>query len=201
MNVQDKINAIRKLLKLEAENVVFGEATLQDGTVVKWEGELQIGTALFVIGEEGEVPAPNGTHTVEDGTQVVTEGGIVTDIIAPQAEVEAKAAVTPEEQTAIITEVMQILEPRIAALEEALMAKAEAFEAMTTENNELKSQLESFKNDVVKTNEQFAAVLEKIAQNTVHTPAKPVEHAFKAVDPIQAEAIAMASFLTSKNKN
>lgn len=59
----------------------YAKATLEDGTVIQWEGELAEGTAIEVVPEEGEpIPAPDGEHMVSDGTIVVTDNGIVTEI-------------------------------------------------------------------------------------------------------------------------
>jgi hypothetical protein len=49
-----------------------------------------------------------------------------------------EAALTPEEQTAIVAEVMQILEPRLAAIEEAMLLMGKTYK---DENEELKTQL------------------------------------------------------------
>jgi hypothetical protein len=46
---------------------------------------------------------------------------------------------TPEQQTAIVSELMQILEPRIAALEEAILMMGKNYKE---ENEELKSQVQ-----------------------------------------------------------
>jgi hypothetical protein len=60
---------------------VFESATLEDGTVIQWEGELAEGTAVFVVPEEGEpIAAPDGTHVVSNGVKVTTENGLVVAI-------------------------------------------------------------------------------------------------------------------------
>lgn len=56
-----------------------------------------------------------------------------------EEEEEVKAALTPEEQTAIVSELMSILEPRIAALEEAILMMGKEYKK---ENEELKSQVQ-----------------------------------------------------------
>lgn len=65
-------------------------AKLADGTEIRVEGEeLKEGAAIFVVTEEGDVPAPDGVHVLEDGSEVRTEGGIVAEIkVAEEAEEE-----------------------------------------------------------------------------------------------------------------
>lgn len=74
------LDKIKNFLKIKNE-----QATLADGTVVYWEGELQEGTPLF-LDEAMETPAPDGNHTLPDGTVVTTAAGIVTSITAPDGE-------------------------------------------------------------------------------------------------------------------
>jgi hypothetical protein len=66
----------------------FLEAKLKDGTVVKVEGEsLAEGAKVVVVTEEGEIPAPNGSHELEDGSKVETVDGVIKSI---QAAIEEK---------------------------------------------------------------------------------------------------------------
>lgn len=67
--------------KDDEEKKNYAKATLEDGTVIQWEGELAEGTAIEVVPEDGEPIAPiDGEHIVSDGTIVVTDNGIVTEI-------------------------------------------------------------------------------------------------------------------------
>lgn len=90
MNSKEVISEIRTLLfgAEEEQKVEMATATLVDGTIVEWEGELAVGTPLFVQTGEGLIPAPDATHEVEGGMLVTTEGGIVTEIVETESEVE-----------------------------------------------------------------------------------------------------------------
>ena len=82
MNSKEVIQEIRHLLFGEEEkSVEMATATLVDGTIIEWEGELAVGTAVFVQTGEGLIPAPDATHEVEGGMLVTTEGGVVTEIV------------------------------------------------------------------------------------------------------------------------
>ena len=82
----------------------FLEAKLKDGTVVKVEGEsLAEGAKVVVVTEEGEIPAPNGVHELEDGSKIETVDGLVKSIVAAEVpelevEVEAKAEELPGQE-------------------------------------------------------------------------------------------------------
>jgi hypothetical protein len=149
----EKLDGLKAMFEKAPEQKKFEQATLKDGTVVQWEGELAVGTALFVVAEDGEaLPAPDGQHEVEGGLVVTTVDGIVTEIV--EAKAEEVMEVTPEEQTAIVTEVMQIIEPRLAAIEEQLamlgdFAKVEQVKEFTSQVIEavksVGSEVEKFK--------------------------------------------------------
>ena len=93
MNSKEVIQEIRSLLGFSEETeVAMASAMLVDGTEIQWEGELAVGVAVFVVTNEGLIPAPDATHEVEGGMLVTTEGGLVTEIVEPAAEVEVEAA-------------------------------------------------------------------------------------------------------------
>jgi hypothetical protein len=99
----------------------FAELTLVDGTVVSFEGEeAVIGTALNVIGLEGVVPAPDGTHETTEGLLITTVNGIIENIEtkemeAPEAEEEVIVEFASKEEFAALND-------RIAKLEEMLVS-------------------------------------------------------------------------------
>jgi preprotein translocase subunit YajC len=97
MNSKEVIKEIRTLLGFseeKTEEVKMETATLVDGTIIEWEGELAVGTAIFVQTGEGLIPAPDAVHQVEGGMLVTTEGGIVTEIVEIEEEVEVEVAAT-----------------------------------------------------------------------------------------------------------
>lgn len=121
MNSKEVIQEIRTLLGFSTEEpqseVQFAEATLSDGTQIKWEGDLMVGTAITVVTAEGEIPAPDGTHEMEDGTLITTVGGVVSDLVSPSPEVEVEMEVSQEFATVEkFNEVVSSLENKIAEL-------------------------------------------------------------------------------------
>jgi hypothetical protein len=60
---------------------LFIDAKLIDGTEIKVEGDSLVqGAKVVVKTAEGEVPAPDGTHELSDGTKVRTVGGVIEQI-------------------------------------------------------------------------------------------------------------------------
>jgi len=102
--VAGKLPEIKKLLfNEEPVAEAFEDAKLVDGTIVRYE-VLEVGANLSVIGEDGEVvEAPDGTHELESGVIVRTEGGVIVEVMEPEAapeEVEEEAKEEKEEEMA-----------------------------------------------------------------------------------------------------
>ena len=102
--VGSKLPEIKKLLFNETTEEAFVDSKLVDGTIVRYE-VLEVGAALSVVGEDGEiVAAPDGEHEMESGEVVRTEGGVIVEILEPVAEEEAKDEEKEEEMSADETE-------------------------------------------------------------------------------------------------
>ena len=135
MNSKEVIQEIRSLLGFSEETeVAMASAMLVDGTEIQWEGELAVGVAVFVVTNEGLIPAPDATHEVEGGMLVTTEGGLVTEIVEPAAEVEVE-------------------------IEAAEFATMEAFETAIAE---LKSAIADLNSKMEKYGEKFATQSEAV---------------------------------------
>jgi len=144
MNLSDRISELTRVLRSfsaapapAAVPLAFSDYKLEDGTMIRVDGELAVGTLVYVVTEEGLLPAPDGAHSIPEVGVVTTEGGKIVEIgdaapaPAPEA-VEAQEVeieVTPEGEGAPADpheERMQAMEAAIAALAakvEELMAK------------------------------------------------------------------------------
>ena len=142
MNLSEKLQELTKALRSfsaspvsaptqASEPLSFSDYKLEDGTIVRVDGELAVGTLVYVVTEEGLLPAPDGAHSIPEVGVVTTEGGKIVDIgEAAPAEPEAVAAqeveieVTPEGEGAMP------VEEKVAALESAIAALAAKVEEM-----------------------------------------------------------------------
>lgn len=162
MSNKNAISEIKSIMKkfgfLTEEK--FLDAKLEDGTVVRVEGDsLAEGAAVFVVTEEGEVPAPDGVHTLEDGTKIQTAEGVVAMVEGPEeleevVEEEVKEEEKIEMEEEIVTEVPEevavVAEPVVAAVVEALVPVLE-------EVKELAEEMKKMKADYEKMNSEFNA--------------------------------------------
>jgi len=201
LNLESVISTLKSVFSdtEEATEVNFGEATLVDGTIVKWEGELADGTALVVVMPEGEVAAPDGIHELSDGTLIETAGGLVVNI-------EAAAGQEKEEEDEMYDN--EFTSEELNALIEKAMAKyAEAFtaslELVKSENETLKAELAEVKNAKDEFKNEFSATLNKVGEELEEivkaepsTSSKPQE--FKALT--RAERAAQMGAIIRANK-
>lgn len=74
--------AIKKIMTiLNFSEHKFFEAKTEQGVAMKMEDELEVGKVLYVVTDEGMIPAPSGIHKMEDGTEIeVDEMGSVSKI-------------------------------------------------------------------------------------------------------------------------
>ena len=187
--------AFAKIKELLFGEQQFEQAKLADGTVVVWEGELGTGTALFVIDEAGtQQAAPDGEHTLEDGTIVTTAGGLVVTVTPKdqeeEVEIEVENGSDKEKKDEMAGEMEMMLEKlaeKVAALEAKIeeMGKKEAMssEEVEAKVSEVKSDLEN----------KFAAIketVEAIAAEPAAEEVQPVKGAFKKAPKSTIEDLA-----------
>ena len=124
----------------------FLDAKLQDGSVIKVEGDaIAVGARVMVSTEEGDVPAPDGEYILEDGSKVRVEGSVVAEIesaeepveeVAPEEEVPAEMAT----ENNFETEVYEMLKDFITSVNQRL-------EVMESKFNKVSEDFESFKKE------------------------------------------------------
>jgi len=79
MTSKEAIKRIMNILSFSTEK--FYESKTQQGVSMKMEDELEVGKVLYVVTDEGMIPAPSGSHKMEDGTEIeVDEMGSVSKI-------------------------------------------------------------------------------------------------------------------------
>ena len=143
-SILDKVRALFE----DEEKQKFAEATTAEGVVVMYDGELAVGTQVFIEAEDEQMPAPEGDHqlTLEDGTVklITLDGsGVVVTVEDFKEEEPAK------EDSEMSEEVMS------------------AIELMATEIKTLKESNEKFRKELktLKEGEKFKAKPNRAAAN------------------------------------
>lgn len=116
--------------------------TLQDGSTVWMDGEMAVGT--MVLDAEGGNPVGDATHVMSDGKSIVTEGGVIVEII------EAAAA-QPNPELAALTKERDELKAELESAKKAqsdyqasVDAEILAIKKLTTSNFQPKAAAKTY---------------------------------------------------------
>ena len=79
MGLISEIKALFEKKDAETTDIKFVDIKTADGMILRIS-DMAVGATVVEINEEGEVPVQNGSYTLEDGTMISVEGGLVTEI-------------------------------------------------------------------------------------------------------------------------
>ena len=162
---------------VESTTEKFEDVVLADGTVAQIEPEVVVGAAVVVEVEGELLPAPDGEHELSDGRKIVTEGGVIVEVVeveeeAPEVEAEEEEE---EEMSTPLSESQEREAKKI--IESIVTERVFGMEATISEEfNELKK-------DVTNLRESFAKLLElteKLLVEPTKDAVKKRNSAFKA---------------------
>ena len=161
--VMDAIAEMKSMFSTSTEEVTetsFGEGLLMDGTAIAYEGDLAVGTQVFVVADGEQIPAPEGTHALGgefEGVSIVTDAsGVVVEIIderaaegaatssdeTPEATAESMSA---EQVEAIVSAKMEAFSKVVESLGEMIHTIVSDNETLRTEMSAMKSEFDAFK--------------------------------------------------------
>ena len=181
MTVQDALRKIKVMLAVEdkvevTEDIKMAEATLVDGTEVYTEGELAVGSILYVKVEEGEAPfAPKAIHETTDGLLItVAENGEVTEITE-------KAEEAPAEE--VVEETMEEVEVEVPVAEAALPATEELL-------NGIAEIIAPFTEEIATLTEEVVALKARFNKIAGEPAASPIRNTFSETKLAKEQALA-----------
>ena len=146
MDLKERIKVALGIDTEEQEVKLAYEAKLVDGTIVVSEAdELAEGVVLNILSEDGEqTPMPQGTYSLEDGTEFTTdENGVVTEVSAKEEEEEEEVEQKEEEEV----EMEEETTTEDTMLEEVGNVVRELLENVTSELNTIKSELDELRGE------------------------------------------------------
>jgi hypothetical protein len=130
--------------KLVAVKEIFLDAKLADGTQIKVEGDsLLEGAKVVVVTQEGEVPAPDAVHELEDGSKVETKDGIIIKIEPAMEEVEAEEVVPAVDDQVGVPEQVELMD----MLKEFIKRMSDKMASMEKKMSSVEQNFEAFKKE------------------------------------------------------
>jgi len=140
---------VEETLAEETTEETFGEITTADGELtLSYPGEeLTEGIEIFVVTEDGNIPAPDGTHELAGDITITTEGGVITSATATEVEAESEEEMSEEVESTEEEFEGESSEVNINELHEALiqMIGGEFKEQFTALKEELMGEINSVK--------------------------------------------------------
>jgi hypothetical protein len=134
--------------KIESVKEIFVDAKLIDGTVVKVEGDSVVeGAKVVVVTEQGELPAPDGVHELEDGSKIETKDGAIVMVSPVEVEEVEDVASGPDanEMPPVGGEKVDV--EMIDLLKEFIKKMSEKMNAMEAKLSSVQSEFNSFKKE------------------------------------------------------
>jgi hypothetical protein len=137
-------------LKLSEEQTIefMAEGKLADGTIVKTPSDsFEVGSEVYVSGENGDALAPAGEHTLEDGTVIVVgEDGKIAEIKTMEdSEDEELSQEDALEIIKSLNDRVSELETKLSAVEAEKETETQAHEVTKTELSAKSKELAALK--------------------------------------------------------
>jgi hypothetical protein len=139
------------------------EGVLADGTVVATPNEsFEVGAELYVIDAEGNPqPAPDGEHTLDNGSVIVSVGGFITEV--------KEAEPAEEEMSADIAATIAAMDEQLTSIKNQLAEKETELASVRAELSEVKNNLNVSQAKATELSKQAAAVSVKEEKAVVET--------------------------------
>jgi hypothetical protein len=178
MNLKNAIESLRtELRKFSTQKQSFADYKLTDGTVVRVDGDLVAGTAVYVVAEDGTLPAPDGEHVVEGVGTIKTEGGKIVEVIAAEVAtpviepLPVAAEITPEVAVEVTEEIKEAYPAMTPEVVEAIVAKhlgaiMDELKAAYAEMGKMKEKMSAFASQV----ETMVDIVEKVSELPTEAP-------------------------------
>ncbi len=130
------------------------EATLADGTIISYMGELAEGTPVMVISPEGEVPIPDGEYEMEDGSVFTAKKGLI-ETFTPAEEAPEGEGGDASKNPADLKQKIEAMRRQHSKNTKELTAIKKQFSAIQADNRALRNTLS-----------KISRVLEVLVENT-----------------------------------
>tara|TARA_R110002126_G_scaffold62270_1_gene160457 strand:+ start:5107 stop:5721 length:615 start_codon:yes stop_codon:yes gene_type:complete len=161
----------------EVEAADYVETTLESGEAVRAIPTLAVGSVMSLISPDGDIPAPDGSHTLVDGTQVVVLDGIISEVVESEIpEAESPDMVEMKSDMGTLKTENEKLKMSIQENAKAVDLKFAELEAKIANHNKINELL----------NEAFVA-LSEVPASTPSQPVKTETVQMSAQELIQAQ--------------
>ena len=174
-NAKDILNRVYDIVMGKEESAVqvdLAQVKTADGAAIFDAEAFEIGNAVFIVTEEGNIPVPMGEYILEEGLKIkVDEQGVIVEVETEGAEeieeVEAKDMVEKEEEDMMGKDKMEAKMPK-----KIIKTKTEMEESYFNKFDARLSAIERTNEDLKAVNVQLSAENEDLKRQLAETPAE-----------------------------
>jgi len=151
MNELGKIKSMFETATEETVETTFETATLLDGeTTIEFE-TLEAGQQVFIVTDEGRIPAPEGTHALGGDymgvTITVDADGFITEVTDERGTEEAPVEEAPVAESMSAEEIETIINGKLESITTTFEAVADMMKSISEESSNLRNEIATLKAD------------------------------------------------------
>jgi hypothetical protein len=171
-NAKDILNRVYDIVMGKEESAVqvdLAQVKTADGAAIFDAEAFEIGQAVFIVTEEGNIPVPMGEYILEEGLKIkVDEQGVIVEVATEGEEVEEVEAKDMEEKEEVMGEdKMEAKMPK-----KVIKTKTEMEESYFNKFDARLSAIEKTNEDLKAVNVQLSAENEDLKRQLAETPAE-----------------------------
>jgi uncharacterized protein YuzE len=149
--------------------VELAQVKTADGQAVLEADAFEVGNAVFIVTEEGNIPVPTGEYTLEEGLKIkVDEQGVIVEVETEGAEEVAEVVEEVEAKDEPMKEETGMME---SAPKKVVKSKTEMEESYFSKIETRLSAIEKSNEDLKAVNVQLSAENEELKKQLAETPA------------------------------
>jgi fructose-specific phosphotransferase system component IIB len=168
-DAKEILNRVYEIVMGKEESPVkvdLAQMKTADGAAVLEADAFEIGNAVFIVTEEGQIPVPTGEYMLEEGLKIkVDEQGVIVEVETEGAEEVAKVVEAKDEPMKEEAGMME------SAPKKVVKSKTEMEESYFSKIETRLSAIEKSNEDLKAVNVQLSAENEELKKQLAETPA------------------------------
>jgi hypothetical protein len=155
------VNQSQSAFSAMPKKMNFSDYLLTDGTTIRIDGEMAVGSSVYVVDGDNIIPAPDGSHEIPNTAIIKTENGFITEIQL----IEAKPDVTQQDIPVAANDDMPGMEPEMEPQVDPMVAKMDTItEKLNAIYDLLAKMTGEFENESSKNAGKFSAIEDSISK-------------------------------------
>jgi hypothetical protein len=171
-NAKDILNRVYEIVmgkeSTEEIKVELAQVKTADGQAVLEAESFEVGQAVFIVTEEGNIPVPMGEYMLEDGMKIeVDEQGVIVEVSAEGEEEVVEEVIEAEDEP-----MKEQIEEEMTMPKKVVKSKTEMEESYFSKIETRLSAIEKANEDLKAVNVQLSSENEELKKQLSETPAE-----------------------------